>query len=170
MIFKNKIGVSEVVAYVILIVIALSLSVVVYAYLKIYVPDEVPKCPESVSLVIVNYTCPGSNEISITFINKGLHDVDGAYIKFSNQEEGNLIYQPLPVDGGTTVDSEDGFFDFGAGSLKPGQRGSQKFGYGTIPSPIKVKRVQIEPFVTDDITHKPVICDKNVIVQEMSCP
>ena len=49
----NKRAVSMIVAYVILITIAIALSILVYNWLRFYVgPGEKVECPEGVSLII----------------------------------------------------------------------------------------------------------------------
>src|SRR3989344_210535 len=69
---ENKKAVSEIVSYVLLIVVAISLSIIVYAWIKIQLPKEIIECPEGVSVIIKDYQCNEQNNIiNITFQNKG---------------------------------------------------------------------------------------------------
>lgn len=78
---KNK-GVSEVVSYVLLIVIAISLSLLVYAFLKLYIPKDKLQCPPDVSLTIQDYSCvSSSSHLTINFVNRGLFNVSAAYVR-----------------------------------------------------------------------------------------
>ena len=55
---NNKRAVSILVSYVLLITITLSLSVLVYNWLKFYVSDEeIPECSSNVNIVIQDSAC-----------------------------------------------------------------------------------------------------------------
>lgn len=83
MMINNKKGVSEMVAYVLLIVIAISISIIVYSYLNAGTIKVPPKCPEGTSLMIADYSC-AEDKLSLTIKNSGLHGVDGFIIHISN--------------------------------------------------------------------------------------
>ncbi len=87
---ENKKAVSEVVGYVLLIIIALGLSAMVYTYMKVLVPKEKPSCPEGVSLIVQDYSCTrytGKTILNLTLVNKGLFNLDGAFIRFGKPEQ-----------------------------------------------------------------------------------
>ncbi len=72
------------ISYVLLIIIAISLSAGVYSYLRIYVPSYRPVCPSDIYLGLEQITCNLSenpSEISIVLSNKGLFNVSGAFIR-----------------------------------------------------------------------------------------
>ena len=72
----NKKAISIIIGYVLLVVIAISLSLLVYAWLKNYLPKDVEKCPDSVSLTISNYNCDiEENKITLTLRNKGFFNI-----------------------------------------------------------------------------------------------
>jgi hypothetical protein len=92
----NKKGVSIIVGYVLLIVIALSLSVFVYAFLKSYVPKEKPVCKDDVNLIIKDITCqvdesnPTETSVSLLEIqleNRGLFKIERAYLRIGREGE-----------------------------------------------------------------------------------
>jgi len=59
---KNKKAVSLMLSYVLLIVIAISVAIGVYAWLKFVAEgtEGLEKCPADVSLIIQNYECVGN--------------------------------------------------------------------------------------------------------------
>ncbi len=79
---SNKKAVSLMVAYSILIVIGIAISVIVFNYLKSYTPGETPECPQDVFLTIESAACSISEEkLNITLSNRGLFNISGAYIR-----------------------------------------------------------------------------------------
>lgn len=89
----GKKGVSEIVGYVLLIVIALALSVFVYAYLKLYAPNITPECSEDIRLVIRDYSCTCISNIDsqcqliLNITNRGLFKVQAAYVRVGSSQE-----------------------------------------------------------------------------------
>jgi hypothetical protein len=82
----NKKGVSEMISYVLLIVIAIGLSVMVYAYLKLYVMPNRPECPTDTNLIVQEVECyysSGKMNLSVKFYNQGLFNVSAAYVRIS---------------------------------------------------------------------------------------
>lgn len=87
----NKKSVSEMIAYVLLVVIAISVSVIVYSFLRAYIPREPEKCPDDVSLIIQDYSCL-DDIFTLTIKNQGLHSVDGMYVYISNQSGVPVVF------------------------------------------------------------------------------
>ena len=80
----NKRGISEVVSYVLLIVIAMGLAAIVYTFLKVYVPKEKPECKEGINIIVNDVSCinDGSNYIlQLVLENKGLFEINKAYLR-----------------------------------------------------------------------------------------
>ena len=102
----NKKGVSQMIGYVLLVIIAISLSIAVFAFLKLYVPPGSPECPEEVKLTIDDYSCtetdPGEYSLTVTFTNKGLLRVYGVYIRLGEPER---VHKPL-MNTGERLDEE----------------------------------------------------------------
>ena len=72
MIPMKKKGVSLMVAYVLLVVIAISLSALVYIFLKSYLPTDKVECPSDLSLIIEGARCiDNKNNLTINISNKG---------------------------------------------------------------------------------------------------
>lgn len=88
--FHSNKGVSELIAYVLLITLTISISVLVYGWLKLYVaPGQQSDCPEGVNLIISNYQC-NSGSLEVTLKNKGRFTVDGFYIRVHNTSNPEL--------------------------------------------------------------------------------
>lgn len=88
----RKKGISEMVSYTLLVAIAVGLSVVVFVYLKLYVPKEKPECMEDISLQIKEVKCEildisRNAELTLSLYNNGLHKIDAAYIRFDELEK-----------------------------------------------------------------------------------
>lgn len=100
---KNKKAVSEVVSYVLLVIVALVLSALVYAFLQLYVPKEKPECKNGINIVIENADCV-NNKVSLTLQNRGLFSIDRVFIKMGKAESRvreNLLSMPynFPPEG-----------------------------------------------------------------------
>lgn len=83
---KNKKAISEIVSYTLLVVIALVIGSLIYAFLKLYVPKEKPECKEGINIIIENTNCISSEKISFTLQNTGLFSIDRAFIKIGKAE------------------------------------------------------------------------------------
>jgi hypothetical protein len=109
---QRKKALSEIVAYVILITIGLSLSTLVYVWLKGYVAETPTKtCPEGTTLIIKEYICnhTRSNNIllNLTIKNKGLFTVDGFLIKVNDRKDASIgiynLYNSVAPKYGETI-------------------------------------------------------------------
>jgi len=92
---KNKKAVSEIVAYTLLIIIAVALAVLAYSFLKVYVPKERPTCSEDIAISIKNVTCSigNVNEINLSLENKGLFNISHVFIRYGPQ--GHEVKTPI---------------------------------------------------------------------------
>ncbi len=155
---RNKRGVSIIVGYVLLVVIALSLSLLVYAWLKSQIPREREKCPESISLIIEDYSCDKRGKtLDITFQNKGLFNVNGFIIRIRNVSDGKTY--TLESGGGGI---ENFFVEAGKlKALKPNEKATQQFSYSKYG---RLVEIEIEPFITEQGI---VLCENAIISQEI---
>lgn len=83
---KNKKAVSVIISYVLLISITLSLSVLVFNWLKFNIDvNEEIDCDENVALAIKNFSYDKINhELNLTVINKGLFNIYGFYTRVND--------------------------------------------------------------------------------------
>jgi len=104
---KEKKGISEIVSYVLLVMIAIAISVLVYAFLKLYVPKEKSTCPEGISLTIESAVCDfAQRKLTLTLKNRGLFTVHKAFVRIgilNKKFRSNIPQSPftLLTDGET---------------------------------------------------------------------
>ena len=80
----NKKGISEIVSYVLLVVLALGLATGTYAFLSSYTnPFEEGECSEGLSITVTNFSC-GDGFINLTLKNNGRFDLAGVIINGVN--------------------------------------------------------------------------------------
>lgn len=85
----NKRGLSEIVGYVLLIVFAVSMSTIVYTFLKARVPQQTEKCPTDVSVEIMSSSLNQATlSLNIDLRNRGLFSINGISVKL---REGSKI-------------------------------------------------------------------------------
>ncbi|MEK6873792.1 MAG: hypothetical protein AABW91_03025 [Nanoarchaeota archaeon] len=163
----KKKGASEMIAYVLLIVIGISVAFLVYQWLRLQIPTQLEKCPEDVKIIIKDYECMASNEINLIFQNKGFFNIDGVYVRYSDTSEGvpAKSLRPLGVSNSLT-NPERGFLYFGLGipnPLTPDKTYNQTFSYTE-----SIKKVQVQSFILSD-KNKIVLCNENTITDKVEC-
>src|SRR3989338_315360 len=146
---NTKKGVTELIAYVLLISLAIALSILVYNWLRFYVlPHEPKACPDGVSLIIQEYSCVSGN-INITVRNKGLFKIDGYLIKINNKVDHAGKPEGLPVYLLASVSLPS--------PLNPSEMHSGDYPYKDLYG--RVVEIEIEPFRKQE--NKIVYCDKS---------
>lgn len=177
---KNKRGISLMVSYVMLIMIAITLSIIVFATLKSKLPRAKVSCPDGVSMVIKTHKCYNNdNIIEIAFQNKGFFDIDGVFVKASKTNAGKAVHglTPVPEDSlnkytKALTSSRPGLLAFGQGTLIPLSAKSnrnldiyvQNFSYDAGG----IKKVRIEPFVFGD-EGEFIICESEIKTIDVEC-
>lgn len=180
---NNKKGVSEMVSYVLLVVIAIGLGALVFAYLQVYVPKDKTTCPDDTSIAIESYSCnydssttPNQN-LSLTISNKGLFTINAAYIRIGAEGRTvrELINDPRVIgnnasgfylSSGLIAPPTPGTVNQALTGLKPGESTTRIYH----PSQISSKRtyeIEIQPAV--GTYNKLTICEKATIVQKITC-
>jgi len=72
------------VSYVLLVVIAISLSVAVFAFLRLYLPSDREKCPEEVNVIIEGAICL-QGKLNLTISNRGLFNVSMFFVRMGEE-------------------------------------------------------------------------------------
>ncbi|MCD4771567.1 hypothetical protein K8R30_04110 [archaeon] len=136
----KKRGLSNLVAYVLLITITISLSVFVYGWLKTYVSgEEVETCPSNVNIIISGYECVSgvSGNLSVKLKNKGLFNVDGYVLRVHDR-----------------LDAEFGFFvlDNTGAAIAPGDEINITYNFTDYPGePLTdVTFIEVQLFILED--------------------
>ena len=160
----SKKAVSEVVAYVLLIVISLSIAGMIYAWLRVYVPGPEQKCPDNVAIVIKDYLCEdAAKKINITLQNKGLFNLSGFYVYISNEPEALPVLEPTFISSSKPVsNSERGYMLFES-PLPPDEEFNAIFSYSLNG---RIEEIEIEPFRWQG--KKVVFCNDAIIREKMN--
>ena len=168
---RNKKADSVIIGYVLLIVLALGMAGAVYSYLKFYIPKERPSCPEGANLAVESSICNAAEgKFTITLVNKGLFDMDGAYIKIGNVSRSARTIINCPDLNDITVEKCQLYFNTGPPlwtikTLKIGETWTREFVYdlGT-----GERALDIEPiYLYTNGTR--IVCTDAIIHQKISC-
>ena len=152
---RRKKGLSNLIAYVLLISISLSLSVMVYGWLKFYVGGaEIATCPSNTNLIIESYECFSGNggNFTVTIKNKGLFDVDEYILR---------VHDRPGAEFGVYVFNETGSF------LGPGSKVTTVYSFpSSLDNITEVTLADVQPFV--NVSGKMVSC-KAYASQKINC-
>jgi len=166
---RDKKAVSLMISYVLLIVIAISLSILVYAWLRGKWIFAKPECREGVSLIVTNYACNNTTKIiNITIENKGRYNVTGYYIKGADSKTQKIMF-PLKSSDRLSIVENGTYYFFGweMRPLKPGEEDSSVFSYSVSGIKNPLEKIEIAPFIT--LNEYNIPCDKAAISQEVNC-
>lgn len=162
-------GQSEILGYVLLIVLAVGMSTAVYVFLQNQVPKDQPKCPEGTSIVIDSLTCSQqSGAFTINLKNTGLFSIDGAYIRVG--DVGREFKTIINCPNENSIETCQLYFNIGAPSyllqpLKPEQNWTRTFQYSLGSGP---KEVEIQPIIV--VSNKSrVVCQNSIITTQVTC-
>ena len=100
---NNKRGISELIAYVLLITLAIAMAAAAWVFLKPYAEKPLPEeeCPESINVILANYSCH-DGKIDLELENRGLFKITGIKLRVINDSSGfeHDFLWFLPVCGG----------------------------------------------------------------------
>lgn len=165
---NNKKGLSEIVGYVILVVIAVSLAVLVYNWLKLQLPQEKPQCSENLGLIIKEMKCNAETDtINLTLSNKGFFNIEGVNIRIANETNGAPAHVLTQTAEGEI--NNEGYFYFEP-ALQPNLNLKQEYSYAQHN---KIRKIQIIPFIYEkkigSNKQQIVLCSNSKIVEDISC-
>ncbi len=175
---NNKRGVSVMVGYVLLVVIAVGLSIGVYSYLKVFIPKERPECQNDVLLIIDKVdncfitTDPGGNNIfslDITLKNRGLFNVQAAYVRLAPEERKIREWINKDKANGGDNDLDFYFTEDRYGGLEPGKSKMWALTTGEVSLSTDNKyTIEVQPA---EYTKEfgVVVCENAVITQNVEC-
>ena len=170
---KEKRGLSEMVGYVLLIGIAISLSILVFTWMKLRIPKPTEYCPEDISLIIESYNCSEGN-INLVLKNQGLFNIKGFFIRgsYSEGERPTKIMEYIEPDNpGEFIllgEDSDGAYNF-PGNLEPGDKyGDDDNGWAKFEiSEDELYSILIEPCIFDEEKNVKILCDNAIIIQDV---
>ncbi|MEI6850089.1 MAG: hypothetical protein WCK29_03545 [archaeon] len=158
---QHKKGVSELISYTLLIILAVAASVLVYNYLKLTVPKDKPTCPDGSSLIMSNYNCTfAASSLSITLLNKGRFTIDAAYLRIGKVND----------SARKAINKNNEFLTAGGSAgLKPNDEQSYVYSFSNTILSLGASNysLEIQPAMIDDATHKLAACTP--FVQTITC-
>ena len=174
---KNRKGVSIMVGYVLLVVFAIILSVVVFQWIKTYIPSDPLQCPDSgvsISIKAVSYDC-GNNTLYLLIKNNGRFNILGYFAHAANvsgQEVATIDlsqYFQANVSAGQKFGNSIAFISAEQNLFKPGDEKAAIFNLnntiGTMTS------IQITPTRMQEVDNKNrfISCGNEKVKQEVYC-
>jgi FlaG/FlaF family flagellin (archaellin) len=170
---KSKKGLSEMVSYVLLIMIALGIAAAVFVWIAYYVPsiNEREKCPEGVSLFIKQYSCDNTSKVlNLTVQNKGLFNIDGFFVRASNDTTKKPIAALSSEYAGMESIFPKGQYDisFTHYFFPPEGNLEATFSYTNLNV---LKRIQLQPYVYSETQVKKtmVLCPNPTEIEVDNC-
>ena len=170
---KSKKAVSPMIGYILLISAAILMSVIVYVWLKTYVPKEALECPDATSLFIKNYTCI-LNDLNITMRNNGNFNIAGYFIRIANVSGQELATVDLSRKlknqfGGLTLGSSILFSPSeGGNSFTPNEEATHAFDVSGISTIYFVELTPTRIQEKDEKT-RTASCGNSKIKEEITC-
>jgi hypothetical protein len=149
---KNKKAISSMIAYAILISIAIALAAGTYSYIKVYLPRDTPKCPEGVLVIAQDIDCRYS-KVNLTLTNRGRFNVSGAYLRLA--EENRSVRKQIV--------QEPRFLH----PLPPGEDYNDLYDLENIVTRNGSYILEIEPIIILD--SQDIMCQNAVRIQEIFC-
>lgn len=157
MLHKNKKALSEIVGYTLLIVIALAMAAMVYTFLKVYIPKDVPQCEDEINIIVQDYSCV-SNVLNLTLVNKGLFKADAVYLRLGSQS--SKIRQQINPDNIYFIRPD------GTIGLNPQEEFSGSYDVSYLGTP-GTYTLEVQPAITQN--RRPILCEKAAITQLVDC-
>jgi hypothetical protein len=150
----NKRGVSIIVGYTLLIVIAIGLSIGVFTLLKSYVPKDTPECKSDVKIIIQDAVCD-LETLTISLKNKGLFKADALYVRAASADrEVRVLLNPADL-----------YLNPNDRGLKPGQEIIKDYTHPELSPGEKMFEIQPAVFDGNDLA----ICEQAIVVQPITC-
>jgi hypothetical protein len=174
--YNEKRGISVMIGYVLLVGFIIIMSIMVYSWMKTYVPTEDMKCPQSVSLFITEKKCTATVDgykLNITLRNIGKFSIAGFFIKASNSTEERIatidLANNLTAEGaGVTLNNQTVLHNIaGSGnSMIPGAESTFIFDLGS-----KICLIEIIPARYQEVNEitRFLSCGDSRIKEEIEC-
>jgi len=146
----DKKAVTEIVNYVLMVALAITMAGMVFAWMKFYTekPFAEQSCPE-VSIVISDYNCLGKI-LNLTVQNRGRFDVDGFTIRINN--------------GTTFYSLREGNTPYVAVNIISNAKISRNFSYSKYN---RITEIELEATRGVDKAGRPMLCENSIISQKV---
>jgi FlaG/FlaF family flagellin (archaellin) len=173
--YKNRRGISMIIGYVLLIAVSIVMSVIVYQWIKTYVPTESIECSEGTSIFIrtVNYNCDNET-LELTIRNNGKFSINGFFIRVSNksgEELATIDISSRLLDGGVISANSVIFSEFTENALTPNEPANTRIVSFNVSGLGQIYKVEIVPVRIQIIEDKKrsVSCSNAIATEMLTC-
>ena len=176
---KNKSGISLMLSYVLLISIAVSLSIAVYAWMKLASNIAAPAdCKEGTSAILSDISCdPDEGKVTLILKNNGYFNIEGIILAVGDEtDKAPAAYLKPEMEMEIPEYSPGNYFFDVSSPLKPGETKTVTFfnieKVNGIDQPVgfnEIKVIQIQPFIRYKEREK-IICKNAIIQQDIEPP
>ena len=167
---RNKRGVSVLIGYVLLVVFVIAMGVVIYNWMKTYVPKEDLVCPDGVSLFIKDYTCD-SDDLTLTLKNNGLFNVGAYFVRVTDTPEAGLATRDISPNitaGGEFLSPSGVKFTGSENSLAPNYDETHVFDISHLTNIYTIEIIPLR-WQEQDRRKRMVTCRTSIIREELTC-
>ena len=178
MLLQDKKGLSIMIGYVLLVAIAIIMSLIVYQFIKTYIPREAMECPDGASIFVkeITYNC-SADTLEVIVKNNGLFSIAGYFIRATTTAEEELATKDLSdlveEDYERHFDSVVFAFptDLVTNSLAPSSEKVATFDVFGLESDLVDKKIEIIPvrFQIEEGKTKFASCSDARVEEVLSC-
>ena len=172
---KSKKAVSVIIGYVLLITFAVVLGVIVYKWMKTFVPQDDLNCPDGTSLYIekYHYDCTAKT-LELNIQNNGKFDIGGYFIYATDspQEElASVDLSPMITDPSLKINPLGIKFGSFVSKNSLGPNDVEQHVYNVTAMALGIYKVEIVPIRWQTNNRKMVVvsCKDASIVQNIEC-
>ena len=167
---SKKRGVSPIIGYVLLVSFVIVLGVIVYNWMKTYVPSEGLQCPDGTSLFVKSYSCE-NNSLELILKNNGKFNVGGYFIYATTSADQELATRDISLyaDNVSRLIPTGVKLSGDMNSLKPNQEETEIF--DLTGTGITIHSVEIIPlrWQKEKRINRIVSCSEAKIREVLSC-
>lgn len=167
---KNRKAVSVMIGYVLLVTFVVVMGIIVYNWMKTYVPREDLDCPDGVSIFIKDYDCDPA-ELSLTLTNNGKFNIGGYFIHVANVSEQEIATIDISnrITSGEDVLSPNGIkFNGSDNSFSPNEEVTDSFSIAGLEMIYSVEVIPIR-WQEENRRSRLVSCKDSAISEVIDC-
>ena len=160
----NNRGVSEIVSYSILIIIAVAISVLVFNFLFMQIPKgQVSECPADIHISAEDIECNANiNQISFTLVNRGFFSVNEIHLRLREQD------RAVQLVTNKTLSASDFESEVGDTRFNPGE----EFEYSISPDDVSFSTgvefsLEVQPAIYNE--DRVLVLCPTIISQRVQC-
>ncbi len=168
---SNKKAVSPIIGYVLLVTFVIVLGVIIYNWMRTYVPTDELECPDGTSLFVKDYECNNS-VLSLTLKNNGKFNIGGYFIYATTNVTQELATRDLTLymsDNTSRLNPTGIKFSGEMNSLKPMNEETETYDFSG--ADFNIYSVEIIPirWQKERRINRVVSCSESRIKEIISC-